>query len=135
MRKKILSAIFAALLAFAPVVSASAAALPEPGDSVENPGDAEPGTEDTDTAPDAEDGTGEPGAGDADIAPGAEDGTGEPGAEDADIATDTEGGDAAPEGSGEEANPGESFAVNPNNYVDVDVIDLSLHGQETGEFT
>ena len=88
MRKKILSLIFAALLTFAPAISASAAALPEDGAAVENPG----GMEDEETAPETGEGEASP----------------------------------APE------NP---FAINKDNYVDVEVIDLSLHGQETGEFT
>ncbi len=95
----------------------AAAALPEDGAAGENPG----GTEDEETAPETGEGEASPDAESGNDVQSEGDAAGEP-----------EAGDG--EGAGEPA-PENPFAINKDNYVDVEVIDLSLHGQETGEFT
>lgn len=138
MRKRILAMIFAGMLACVPAAGVSAAEFPDTdaaagtaedgaaedaGDSAENPeddaaGDAAEETEDS--AENPEDGGTDGAAEEAEESDeNPEDGTAE--------------GDVSDDVQTQEQQP--SFDINPDNYVDVQAIDLSLHGQTSGDFT
>lgn len=145
MRKRILAMIFAGLLVCAPAANVSAAEISDVDTAAENTeatapeeADAEaagmPAEDEEATATETED---EAAAPEGEDAAEAEDETAAP--EEADEqeqeapAEDAEG--TASEGENVDDAQTESFDIHVDNYVDVQAIDLSLHGQTSGDFT
>lgn len=135
MRKRLLAMIFAGMLVCVPAAAASAAEFPDTDAAAGTQEGTQDDTQEGVQAPDEN--TQAPDDNTAQAAEGAAAENPEGGQEEAPTESPEDGAadDAAGEDAADTAEAAESFDINPDNYVDVQAIDLSLHGQKSGDFT